>query len=306
MTVIIIEGEIGTTEIHMHHSNFQKFLVLSFVFICSLLLLFSPHPTLAQGPSKSNSPGPVSAPKSTQTPSQPVGNNATGVSPKPVATDGDKIDVSDLENKYWATKDTDFNVVQNRLYSKTRRFGISGFYGMMVNDPWSEGGMYGGSLSYFFSDRYGVQVTYNMIDSKDNKAVKQLAGIQGAYPNNNKPKGYYGASFLWVPFYAKMSLLGSSIIYFDMSFALGGGMQEYQQQRDDANVTKSAPAVSFEISQHFYLNKNFALRVDLENRWYSSETAWYRASSAATAGTRTVGSNTDNTTLLKLGLTFLY
>jgi hypothetical protein len=30
----------------------------------------------------------------------------------------EKVDVTDLEKKYWASKDTDFSVVQNRVYSK--------------------------------------------------------------------------------------------------------------------------------------------------------------------------------------------
>lgn len=218
----------------------------------------------------------------------------------------DKVDVSDLENKYWAAKDTDYTVVQNRIYNKARRFALSGMYGTMVNDPWSSGAAYGASLGYYFTDRYGFQLDYSYINSQDNKAVGQLANIQGAYPNNNKMKGYYGASVIWVPFYAKMSLLGSTIIYFDMSFALGGGIQQYQQQRDDGNVMQSTPAVSFDVTQHFFVNKYLAFRLDLKNRWYSDQTVWYRTTSAVAAGTRNVSTDTDNTTILMVGLTLLY
>jgi outer membrane beta-barrel protein len=254
-------------------------------------LAFAPA-AFAQGPTKAPAPKPAAP--------------AAAPAPGAQAPSDDKIDVSDLENKYWAAKDTDFNVVQNRVYSKAHRFGLSGMYGSMVNDPWSEGQAYGGSLAYYFSDRYCIAAEYTMVDSKDNKAVKQLGGIQGAYPNNNKVKGYYGASFVWVPFYAKMSFLASTIIYFDMSFALGGGMQDYQQQRDDGNITKSTPALAFDITQHFFLSKYLAIRVDLKNRWYRDETAWYRTSSAVAAGSRTVSTDTDNTTLLMVGLTLLY
>ena len=41
------------------------------------------------------------------------------------ATKTDKVDISDLEQKYWAPKDTDFSVVQNRTYTKEKRFTFS-------------------------------------------------------------------------------------------------------------------------------------------------------------------------------------
>src|ERR1700731_3336923 len=51
----------------------------------------------------------------------------------------DKVDISDLENKYWAPKDTDFSVVQNRTYTKAHRFALSALIGPIVNDPYSTG-----------------------------------------------------------------------------------------------------------------------------------------------------------------------
>ncbi|MEO0335372.1 MAG: hypothetical protein AAF202_03205, partial [Pseudomonadota bacterium] len=46
-------------------------------------------------------------------------------------TAGDRVDISDLENKYWAPKDTDFKVVQNRLYTKEKRFSLSTGIGIL-------------------------------------------------------------------------------------------------------------------------------------------------------------------------------
>src|SRR5690606_21463609 len=115
-----------------------------------------------------------SAPKTQSVPS-------TGTAENPSS---DKIDVSDLENKYWAAKDTDFNVVQNRLYSKANRFAFSGMYGTFVNDPWSEGGTVALSTNYFFSERYGAELIYAMSDSKDTQATKNLKANNGGTPNH--------------------------------------------------------------------------------------------------------------------------
>src|SRR5687768_17351365 len=36
--------------------------------------------------------------------------------------ESEKLDIQGLEEKYWAPKDTDFSVVQNRTYTKAKRF----------------------------------------------------------------------------------------------------------------------------------------------------------------------------------------
>jgi outer membrane beta-barrel protein len=217
----------------------------------------------------------------------------------------DKVDVSELENKYWSAKDTDFGVVQNRLYSKANRLSVYGNIGTLVNDPWNQGYVYGGGVGYYISDRLGFEFNYELVDSSDNKALKKLSQ-QAGYPNNNKVKDYIGGSVVWVPFYAKMSVMNWRIIYFDMSFGVGAGMQNYQQQMDTGNITRSTTAVAFDVAQQFYLTRNFALRIDLRNRWYRADTAWFNSNSAILAGSRTASTDTENTTTISMGLTVLF
>lgn len=221
--------------------------------------------------------------------------------PAPSATQGDKLDVSDLENKYWASKDTDFNVVQNRTYSKTGRLALSLNYGMYVGEPWSEGATTGASLNYFFSERYGIEAAYSMTDSKDNEATQQLKTNQGGAPNHNKMKDFYGVAFNWVPFYAKVSFLNSSIIYFDMSVSPGIGMQTYDQQMSEGNQSKQAMALTLDVTQHYFLSKHLAVRVDYKNRWWNEEVRSYQNNSQ-----RVTVKDLNNTGLLMLGLTLYY
>lgn len=218
----------------------------------------------------------------------------------------EKVDISDLEKKYWSTKDTDFNVVQNRLYSKSGRLLLSANFGTLINDPWSTGQAYGGSAAYYLSEHFGIEGIFDYVNSTDNTASQRLI-TKGAYPDNNKINQFFGVNFLWAPVYAKMSLMSSTIIYFDMQFGLGAGFQSYVQQRDDGNQTKQAAAVELDVTQHFYLSKHFAIRIDFKNRWYQDEVVYYRATSAAlNGGNRTVSNNVDNTTLLMGGLTFMF
>lgn len=222
--------------------------------------------------------------------------------PAPAAQNGqsDKMDVSDLEKKYWAAKDTDFNVVQNRTFSKTNKLALTLDYGMYVSEPWSKGPTYGVDLGYFFSERYGVELQYSKTDSSDNDATQSLKQNQGGAPNHDKMKGYYGVGFNWVPFYAKMSFLNSSILYFDMSITPGVGVMQYQEQLVDGNVDKTAPAVSLAITQHFFLAKWVALRLDYKNFWYNQDVVTYQVQN------RTTTNQLHNESLLLGGFTFYY
>jgi outer membrane beta-barrel protein len=224
----------------------------------------------------------------------------------PAAKD-EKLDVSDLEKKYWAAKDSDFNVVQNRLFSKAGRFSLTGNYGSMINDPWSDGPTMGASLAYYFNERWGVELAYTKTDTKDNKAADRLKS-QGGYPNNNKMKDFYGVQANWVPFYAKMSFLNSSIIYFDMGVSLGAGVTSFEQQREEGGSMKSAPTVSLDLSQQFYLNKWLALRLDYKNRFYNEEVLWFKRTSipGGVNGNRVDSTDLNHTSILMMGVTLYY
>lgn len=218
---------------------------------------------------------------------------------------GDKLDVSDLERKYWAAKDTDFSVVQNRLFSKANRFGLSLNYGTLLNESWTEAQPYGASLAYYFSERYGVELAYNKIDAKDNQATDILKQ-QSGYPDHNNQKTFYGVSFNWVPFYAKMSVLNSTITYFDMAISPGIGVTEYEQIKEEGNVTKTAPTLTLDVTQHYFLNKYFAVRLDYKNRWFNEDIAKYRLNGQPAGSERKVSTDLKHTSILMFGLTLYY
>jgi outer membrane beta-barrel protein len=214
----------------------------------------------------------------------------------------DKLDVSDLEKKYWAAKDTDFSVVQNRLFNKAGRFALTASYGTLINDPWSDGPTFGLGLNYYLSERYGVELDYMNTASTDSQSTSYIKSHQGGAPDHNQVKNFYGAGFNWIPFYAKMSVLNSSIIYFDMSITPGVGMVGYEQQLDTGNVAKSAPAFTLDVTQHFFLNRWLALRADFKNRWYSEDVQQYHV----TSGSRTTSSQLSHTTIIMGGVTFYF
>ena len=211
-----------------------------------------------------------------------------------------KLDVSDLEKKYWAAKDTDFSVVQNRAYSKAGRFAATLQYGSYINDPYSDVNQYRFAANYYFSERYGVEVSYAMLDSVNSKSTNGYINSNGGvFPNHNKDKQYYGAAFNWIPIYAKMSLLNSRIVYFDMAFSPGVGMTTYEQQVMGSNPTASAATLSFDVTQHFFLSNWFALRLDYQNRWYNEDIKDYRHGAG-------MGSDVNHEGILSIGTQFFF
>ncbi len=268
------------------------------VIVLGLLMVASASlPASAQGPSASkNKTSATSAAGSTANPSGSV--DEPGLENK-----SDRLDVTDIEKKYWAAKDTDFSVVQNRTYSKARRFALSGSYGIMVNDPYSEAINLSGSLSYYVSERMGLELNYTRANPNDNKSVEAYKTIQGAvYPAHGKVRSFYGGYLNWIPFYAKMSVLNSKIIYFDMAFSPGFGVTQYDAQVGTGPVAKTSPTLAFDVSQHFFLSKNFAFRFDYKNRWFQEEILFY--SGAATG--QKVKTELTQTSSLMFGATVFF
>jgi outer membrane beta-barrel protein len=197
----------------------------------------------------------------------------------PASSAGDeKLDVSDLERRYWTPRDTEFNVVQNRTYSKVKRLGLSLSGGTVITDTYVDSFDKSVTLNYFPTERYGFEVNYTAYDGKPSKAVGDFNRAHGVQPNHNLIQRSFGANFNWVPLYAKMSFLEKRILYYDMYISPGLVYVTYNQHmRDQGNPTvnlekeKSVLGVSVDVSQVVFLNRNLAFRLDFKNRWYKND-----------------------------------
>jgi outer membrane beta-barrel protein len=217
----------------------------------------------------------------------------------------DKLDIKKLENKYWAAKDEDFGVVQNRRYVKAERFYVTGRAGIPFNDAYSTGTILGADVGYFMSERWGFEFSYNSADMKDNDAVTQFVNTYGAIPDHNVFKSSYFASAIWVPFYAKMSALDKAIIYFDMGVSLGVGNVNYDIRKQEGDESKSAIGYKLGVFQQIFFSEHFALRADLINTWSNQQQYkyYYNYNSQPVNG-RDLGSKMVNDTSLLVGITY--
>jgi outer membrane beta-barrel protein len=231
--------------------------------------------------------------------------DATAAAPK---KESEKLDIQELEQKYWAPKDTDFSVVQNRTYTKAGRWAASVMYGPVVSDPFSSGFGTALNVNYYFDERYGVELMYQSADLSDSDATKNFRKFAGGGigPDFNRDLGFYGVGFNWVPFYAKMSFLGQKIIYFDMQITPFVGMTSYEQQSEVKSPEQSEFAYGIDITQYFFFSKNMAVRAVLHNRFYKADVLAYTDGVGINAGEVKRSGEATSSTMFLMGLTYFF
>ncbi len=215
-----------------------------------------------------------------------------------------KVDLSDIEKKYWSPKDTDFSVVQSRTYTKEKRFSMSMQYGPVMNDIYNKGYNLGMTLNYFLSERHGFGIHLVTANWENTKAIDALryevgAGKAGAEPDRGRMKNFYGVSYSWVPIYAKMSLLGEKILYFDMAITPLVGITHYDKLSIIGDIPESSFTWGFDITQYYFLSRNWAIRADFKNTWYKEERVTYKTGDP-------ISSQQKNTTILLFGVTLYF
>jgi len=219
----------------------------------------------------------------------------------------DKLDLKKLEEKYWAAKDDEYGVIQNRTFAKSKRFYLTLNYGTLINDPYVSSKSVGGLLGYFFSENFGVEFSYLNYMSKRNDTVDYLKNRSSQIvPNYNMISSNMALSMTYTPFYAKMAFMNKAILYFDMGFTLGAGLTGYKQVQGSATTPdvytdKSTPHVELGFMQQMFINKNWAFRLDIKNTYNKQKVIPYQINSNTNSGEESVNAND---TTLTLGATF--
>lgn len=227
----------------------------------------------------------------------------------PPSRGNDKLDIKKLEEKYWSAKDDDFSVVQNRRYTKAERYYLSVAAGVPFNDPYSTGTLMNAEVGYYFNERWGIQGSYTSGDLSQNDSVKQFVTNFGVIPDHNIFKSSLFLTGSFVPFYAKMSMMDRSIIYFDMGVSFGVGTLDYEIAQYEGPLKKSAFAYKLGIFQQIFFTENFAIRADLVNTWSTQDKFKYYAPGTSVGGTtvtgsRSLGTKNNNDTSVFLGITY--
>ncbi len=212
----------------------------------------------------------------------------------------DRLDIKKLEEKYWAAKDDDFSVVQNRRYTKADRFYLNIAGGTPINDPFGTGSITSAQLGYYFNERWGLDVNYTKAEMKDNDNTDQFKSTFAVAPNYNFFESSTMLSATYVPLYAKMSFVDKYIIYFDMGISLGVGTVDYILKKEEGDEKKNAMSYQIGINQQIFFSEHFAIRMDFINKFTNEDRMKY----STNAADRNLGPKSVNDTQLLLGITY--
>lgn len=217
--------------------------------------------------------------------------------PEAAKSEAGEVDISDIQNQYWKAHDKQFEVIQNKQYTKKGRFEIAPMVGMYQRVDFQDTKTAGASLSYHFSESWGVEVMGWKAFTTDSSVLKRFKETRGATIEFNEEKYYVGAHALWTPIYAKFSFLGIKISHFDMYLSPGLGVTKTNANRFTQGIG---------VGQKFWLSPKFNLR--WEYRWlrYQDRINTSEGATAVRNGGPGYYDDTVNNQNLMIGVSFLF
>ncbi len=167
----------------------------------------------------------------------------------------ESVNIDAIKQKYWARGDeTELGVVQNRTFSKNRRFELGVLGGVSFSDPFLSVSQVGFDFGYHFTENLGLHLIAWKSFVSPSSALSTFEQEKHATANTNNPKNYFGVEGMGSLLYGKLSVLGKSIIYYDLYGLAGIGSMGTESGR------YIAPSLG--IGQRFYLGKYVSLRFD--------------------------------------------
>lgn len=169
--------------------------------------------------------------------------------------DAQAIDVESIKQRYWARgEEAELGVVQNRTYSKDKKFSLGLTGGAAISDPFLSIGQYGTSLSYHFSEYIGASILAWKFMATSSSALTTFNQYSDATANTVLPYAYIGGEINASLLYGKLSVLGKSIIYYDMY--LMGGVGSVNKE--------GGPSLGYHVGlgQRFFISKHFSVKID--------------------------------------------
>ncbi len=181
----------------------------------------------------------------------------------------EKIDLDALSKVYGSDTGSKGSVVQNRTFKKEGKLSFEVLGGVTGHDPFLSGKYVGGLLGYNFNEYLGVNLFYWKVWDVDSSAMKtlrdqaQLTSQDFYGVNVNRISTNLGLEVNWYILYGKLSLLGLSILHFDLF--LTGGVGRLGTQ----NGMIYSPWIG--VGQQVYASQKLAIRLNYRFLYYSEK-----------------------------------
>lgn len=207
----------------------------------------------------------------------------------------EKVNVDKIKEKYWAKGDESaLGVVQNRLYSKEKRFQLGILGGFHSSDPFLTTKVVGFTAGYHFSEYISALLVW-MNYSPSASAASDTLLLLNTNANTNLPKDFMGGEVDFSILYGKLSLLGKSIIYFDLYTNVGMGLTRTE--------TGNYFTPTFGLGQRFFLSQHFSIKLDYHLHYFK-ETLIEKTVQALL--NQPVGTRNNFTHIITFGVDFMF
>lgn len=203
----------------------------------------------------------------------------------------------------WLDPDKEVYVLQNRKFRKAGKIHFNLGAGITTSGAFVDSKTMLAKTGYFFAEEWGVEFVYAKNSGSENTTAESVRA-RGSVPFRRIVDGYYGAMFLWSPFYAKLNTF-NSVMYLDWIIGLGAGQIEETNNKpefindwDKRAKTETHTGLLWETALQFYLAQHWAIRLDLTVMHFEAD----KASTSSTSTEKQYYSNYD----LGLTLGFLF
>lgn len=218
-------------------------------------------------------------------------------SPSPAPEGPEEADVTKIKEKYWARgEESSMSVVQNRLFSKEKKFELGLTVGTLSADPFLTTTTLNLSGGYHFTEFFSLHAIYGHAFVGPSSALRTLETQLKTTANTNEPKYFLDMEARASLLYGKLSLLGAKILYFDLHFSGGLGMVSTESGKN-FNFT-------FGIGQQIFLSQTFVLNFSYKLGWYR-ETILGKVGGANGNLGQNLGKRANFSSVLGVGITML-
>lgn len=212
------------------------------------------------------------------------------------AAEGERVNVDSIKEKYWAQgEQKELSVVQNRLYTKSKKIELGAFGGLIFSDPFLSVKLAGASVGFHLSEYFAIHAFGWKHFVNSSSALETFETTRNATTNTNKPRAYYGAEAAWSMLYGKLSLIGRKILHYDFHLLGGAGMTN----------TESGNYITphLGVGQQVYVSDAVSIRLDYRIMAYRED---IREKVIPTKIGQTVGTRWNWTNSITLGITYMF
>ena len=146
-------------------------------------------------------------------------------SSKKVSSKKKKEKKADVKYLRELEKFKDIAVIQKKFLDKSKRLELWGAGSLALNSQFYDFLGFNGSLTYHFSEAFGVEVEGLILSDLEKNITSNLESEQNIITRSIVvPSDYYGLHLRWSPIYGKISLQEKTINPFEVYFTFGGGL----------------------------------------------------------------------------------